>query len=701
MATLTINGRQVTVDDSFLQLSPEQQEATVEEIAASFGSSPSLSDNVDPWVTERANLIESAQQPGAFSDASSSVIGVGLPWADEITGTLLTPIQAAQDWIGGEGFDLGRSFDRSIGLQRELQNRRDSRSPIASAVGGMAGGAALTGPLSLAGAMAPATLAGKVGVGALEGGLIGGLYGSGEGEGGITDRLPEAAKGAALGAAIGGAVPLVASGVSAGYRNIMDRRAANTAAEVANTNPDVARLLTRTLGADETLGPQGAANMARAGNEAMLADAGLNAQGILDTSIQRGGPGATLAKNRINERLARDASALNATLDDVLGVPQGSATAQRAIREGSREAVSEAYNLAKLQPIDYASDAGRQVEEIINKIPSRIKSQAIQRANERMVYEGTPNLQLIADVAGDGSYVLREMPNVAQANEIKKALDSIVNDGVDAVTGKMSSDAQFASSMAKDLRNAVKKAVPEYASALDIAADPLSRQAAVELGSKFQTMRRDVFENAIGGMSKAEKEALAQGIRSQIDDTVANVRRTVMDGNTEAREAYKVISDLSTRANREKLAMAVGEEQAAKLFDELDRVAKSFELQGRTAQGSQTFARAATKEMIDQSTAPGVMGTLTQGKPLNAGQKVAQALTGQTPENILARQDAMYSEIADLLTRPSAQAIPALQATQQLGGKLAENETNAQLIARLIAQGRFAAYPLSGMGAGN
>ncbi len=35
-ATLNINGKKVTVDDSFLKLSPEEQNATVEEIAASL-----------------------------------------------------------------------------------------------------------------------------------------------------------------------------------------------------------------------------------------------------------------------------------------------------------------------------------------------------------------------------------------------------------------------------------------------------------------------------------------------------------------------------------------------------------------------------------------------------------------------------------------------------------------------------------------
>jgi hypothetical protein len=47
MATLNIGGRKITVDDGFLQLSPEQQNATVEEIAASLpqpkAAEPSLS----------------------------------------------------------------------------------------------------------------------------------------------------------------------------------------------------------------------------------------------------------------------------------------------------------------------------------------------------------------------------------------------------------------------------------------------------------------------------------------------------------------------------------------------------------------------------------------------------------------------------------------------------------------------------------
>ena len=41
MPTLEINGRDVEVDDSFLSMTPEQQERTVDEIAAALASGDS------------------------------------------------------------------------------------------------------------------------------------------------------------------------------------------------------------------------------------------------------------------------------------------------------------------------------------------------------------------------------------------------------------------------------------------------------------------------------------------------------------------------------------------------------------------------------------------------------------------------------------------------------------------------------------
>ena len=44
MATLNIGGKRVKVDDAFLSMSPEQQQATVDEIAHFIQPHPSLSE---------------------------------------------------------------------------------------------------------------------------------------------------------------------------------------------------------------------------------------------------------------------------------------------------------------------------------------------------------------------------------------------------------------------------------------------------------------------------------------------------------------------------------------------------------------------------------------------------------------------------------------------------------------------------------
>lgn len=703
MATLTINGRKVTVDDGFLNLSPEQQEATVNEIASSFPSQSDFTGNVDPWVAGRADLIESARNPNGLSDASDSVIRKGLPWGDEIAGTLMTPVQAITDWAGGEGFDLGRSFDRSIGLQRELQRRSDERSPIASTVGGLAGGTLLASrlsPASLSVRVAPATLLGKMGVGAAEGAIGGAIYGAGEGEGGITDRLPQAGIGAAVGGALGGAVPLVASGVSSAYRNIADRATANSAASKAGVDPDVARLLSRTLSADDTLGSVGFSNMSRAGNEAMLADAGQNAQSVLDTAIQRGGPGATLAQRRIGERVSRDSQALSSALDNALGSPEGVTASRSAIREGSRTPISQAYDTAYGTPIDYSSELGKSIEDMVkNRVPGSV----INQANRLMQLEGNQSKQLLARFANDGSYVLEQLPDVRQVDYITRALNQAAESGEGAgALGGQTTIGRAYQNLARDLRSAAREAVPEYGQALNLASDPIRRSQAVEAGSRVlsPSVKRDQVAELVKGASDAEKSAMAQGIRSQIDDTIASVRRTVADGNTTSREAYQAIRDLSSRSNRDKLSLIIGEIKAKPLFEELDRIAQSFNLQGSVAQNSKTFARQATNEAVTGMTEPGVIGRVAQGEPLNAGKRIIQALTGQTPEALTAKQDRVYSSIADLLTQPAQTAIPVFNATQKFAGELANNQVTANEIARLLMQGRNIVYPASGAASG-
>jgi hypothetical protein len=130
----------------------------------------------------------------------------------------------------------------------------------------------------------------------------------------------------------------------------------------------------------------------------------------------------------------------------------------------------------------------------------------------------------------------------------------------------------------------------------------------------------------------------------------------------EAREALKGLKELSSRANQEKVATVVGRQEAGRLFAELDRITASFELRASVAENSKTYARLATDRRVKDMTQPGPAGLLAQGQPLNAPRRLLQSITGQTPSDIARREDAVYSELANLLTRPAGQARQAIGA---------------------------------------
>ncbi len=94
------------------------------------------------------------------------------------------------------------------------------------------------------------------------------------------------------------------------------------------------------------------------------------------------------------------------------------------------------------------------------------------------------------------------------------------------------------------------------------------------------------------------------------------VTRTLQDGNVDAREGTEAPANLSSRANREKVTLAIGDKAANKLFDEVDRIATSFELRAGVAENSKTFARQAVSGRIDEMTAPGVTGNDRAANPL-------------------------------------------------------------------------------------
>ena len=245
MATLTINGRRVKVDDSFLSLSPEQQNATVDEIAQSLGGQqePQRSDAYNQASSEMSAMTQALDKPkapdpykdGAFmASTEGSHAGLMGGFDDEITAGMLAPVDATIDWFKGDGFDMGRAYTRKQKMLDERKQARRDEHPIASIGGELAGGLALGAGAAKAGltfaGKPAASLIGNIGRGAAEGTAYGALYGAGEAKPG--ERISGAGTGAAIGGLTGGALGAVGGALG--------RNSAKKALPVAPTADDVA-----------------------------------------------------------------------------------------------------------------------------------------------------------------------------------------------------------------------------------------------------------------------------------------------------------------------------------------------------------------------------------------------------------------------------------------------------------------------------
>jgi len=543
-----------------------------------------------------------------------------------------------------------QSYDEALKSERE----RDASIPddirIPGEIAGMFLGTVATGGLAGgAGAAArSAPLATRIMRGSVTGATMGGLYGFGTGEGGVENRVENAAVTGALGGVVGTGAPAVAQGV----RNLASRLMTGSVARDVGMSRPAYQTLNRAMAADDSFTGAGANRLAQGGPDAMLADAGPNAMSILDTAVQRSGPAATAARGAVEGRVGQAAQNVSQALDDALGTPQGLRTMESGLRNSTAAGRSSAYDAAYAQPIDYATPVGMRIENIIT---SRVPRSAIAKANALMRAEGERSRQILIDVADDGTIAFRQMPDVRQIDYITRGLNEVAD--LASAQGKLGGTTQTGraySNLSRELRSLTREAVPEYATALDTAAQPIQARNALQLGSRLLSprMTRDEVAETMQGMSQAERAYVAQGIRSQIDDALANVKRAMTDGNMDAREAMKALKDLSSRAAREKVETVIGPDRAGQLFQALDQATTAFEMRAGVASNSRTFARTQLDDTISGMTDDGVVNAVRSGEPVNAGRRLVQSLTNRTPADKARIADEIYSELVQALTGP-------------------------------------------------
>lgn len=377
------------------------------------------------------------------------------------------------------------------------------------------------------------------------------------------------------------------------------------------------------LQADDAMTGAGAQRIASVGPSAMLADAGESAQNLLDTAMQRSGPGARVARDAIEGRAAQAGQTVRGGLDAL--APKG----QVAVKGTP---MRDLYDAAHSAPIDYSSDAGRKIEELLPRVPQAV----IERAN-RLIQMDTDAInpkQIIAKIGEDGKPQFGELPNVLQLDYVTRALNDVARagDGQGALGGS-TNEGRIYGKLSRQLRNAVRETVPEYGKALDTAATEIGARQAQEFGlsAMRSNVTRDDITEEMGSMGAAEVAHLRLGLRRGVEETLDNVRRSVTDGNIDARQATQALRDFSSDAAKEKVRMVFGDKAAEGFIGQLDEAARALELRGAVSTNSKTFARTEADRAIKDRLFSGPVSRAAEGETIGTVKTVVQALTGRTP----------------------------------------------------------------------
>ena len=239
---------------------------------------------------------------------------------------------------------------------------------------------------------------------------------------------------------------------------------------------------------------------------------------------------------------------------------------------------------------------------------------------------------------------------VEDIDMIKRTLDAMgrQGEGMGAAMGNSNLGAA-AKARATAIRNAMSEAVPEYATALQGAADTIRRAQAVDFGTRILSPKMTVndaleeIKTATGG----ERSAMREGLRGQFDHILGNVKAVGTDQNIDARQAISAFQQLSSPNAQRKMEALFGDEWPP-IKESLDRAGAAIGLRARTAANSATAQRGVFSEATVDAVTP---NAALRMKPLEAGSEALASLTNSNAAAIKRASRDVQSELADVLTR--------------------------------------------------
>lgn len=532
MVKISVLGRTVEVDDAFKSLSPEEQQATVDDIGAKIEQGEASSGRNKQLAASRG-AVEGLPIVGPYiaSGVEHAAAALRAPFTDK---------------------DFSQELE---GIQNRVSQSTEA-NPDERFAGNVVGGIMGSAPMVMA---APAAfgagtgpLLARSGAAALSGAAVNVADTAARKQTLNPDELIPAA---GLGALTGSVGPVIGQAIGAGVRGIANSRLAKALSAETGLPAKAIKKVAAALGRDAPDMPGGpAAALDRLGPEATLMDIGPNLRQQAGSLAATPGPAQTTIRSSIAERTAGANQRMGDAITENLGDAPIPSQVQAGIRQ-SQQALSPEYTevLRGARAVDTTPVAEGLEQQAVNL---RGKAQrAVQQVRQMLNVTGENALD----------------PNPGTLLQTRHAIDGMLDGEADANVIRALTNAR------RGIDDELARAVPGIKD-VDAKYAELARQnTAVDRGQQVldsgrtsprpAELAQEVQEGALPQGTQIGPSAapfrLRQGTRAEIDRIVGTNANDVAAVN----RIIKGEGDW----NRQKLETLFGKDRSQRLFDVLER----------------------------------------------------------------------------------------------------------------------------------
>lgn len=583
MPLLNIEGRKVRVDDSFLQLSEDEQHAKVDDIAKKLKLTPGMAEGIGRGFARGVPILGGAlnKADAAFNAALAPVVDPLLP-------------DSFQKLPEGS---FGERYQHALDIQEGKDKRFSEDHPIADAVAEIAGGVASTGVAAQTKTGAKVlgltgdTLKQLATRGAVSGAGIGAADAAVRGDNPLTAGLVQGAIGAAA-PGVGRLVSMAATPIRNAIRGATD--------PIGEAERVVAGGLDRDMKAgDVGLTPQEFVEAKAAGQPVNLLDAGgETTRAIARSAANLSTEGRGELNRAIDSRFESQSPRLVEWLNHTFHFPNADAQQQalehvervvnrsnyaRAMKEGDRDIMSPELDRLMGSPA---------LVEAMKKAAVSGKDRAITQGLGAMRQGVTVENGLVKFTPGKNG--VPTYPNLAFWDATKRELDDATSK---AMRSGAKEEASTLTQLTKSLRSELDKIVPSYQTARAGAASFFGAENAIEAGQNFVGASRKfgipAVRRQLAKMSPQERQLFQDGYVSRLVETIEQMpdRRSVLN---------KI---QNSPAAKEEIRVALGPQRANEVEARL-RVENVMDLARPALQGNSTT----TRQLVELGLAGGVGG---------------------------------------------------------------------------------------------